>query len=462
MAVQLSPEQLQALHQLEQAYQVQQQQIATMQQELQRIHAPQSVAASSAPAGSSSAGSQRSDENHFGLNRLLSKPSVFHGEHGNRVLDWINEFDILFENCDPHMPEVRKITFAKQFLRDEALRWWIAREQDVQRASASLEASQALLTPAITTWSQFKSVLRDYFSPRGASETARNELHRLKQQQFRSLAAYADVFEATSRRIEVPAGHSIDEELIATFKAGLSDGQIRLFLTNKLPRTLFQATQLALQAESDLRVSGFHSGTGRFGTTGRGLMPYHNGSHRVDRGYSGAFRSSASFGNRGGPPPFHSGHSGYSHTPTIQSDRSSSSAPMDLSVVDMSHLGESESETEQERDESAESAQREAISEEFEKEIFGDISNSSNAPADPAEHDEELICQNCGFNALRMQRGLPRASKTGCWNCGRDGHISRDCPKPRRQAPSGPASSTSRSDQSRVRSTDTVPKPRHF
>jgi hypothetical protein len=460
MALQLTPEQLQALQQLSQAYQSQQQQIASLQQEVQRLHAPAaSAAAAVGPVGSPSASSLRGDDSHFGLNRLLSKPSVFHGEHGQRVLDWISEFDVLFENCDPHMPEMRKVTFVKQFLRDEALRWWIAREQDVQRASrASPDSAQALRTPAITTWSDFKVVLRDYFSPRGASETARNELHRLKQQQFRSLAAYADCFEATSRRIEVPPGHSIDEELIATFKAGLSDGQIRLFLTNKAPRTLFQASQLALQAESDLRVSGFHSGTGRFGTTGRGLMPYR--PHRFDRPYQGASRP----GDRGpgGFTSFHTGHSSYSHAaPTGHSDRSSSSAPMDLSAMDMDRtdaISGSDSEPTGRDSETEEStaAPGQRVAEEPDDENQSDSSTGSQT------QEVERACQHCGCNALRMQRGPPRFSKSGCWNCGRDGHISRDCPKPHRQAPHAPASSTSRSDQPRDRSADTVPKPRHF
>ena len=459
MALQLSAEQLQALQQLSQAYQAQQQQITTLQQELHRLQGPAAAAALSAGSSSESARAPR-DDSHFGLNRLLSKPSVFHGEHGNRVLDWINEFDILFENCDPHMPEARKITFAKQFLRDEALRWWISREQDVQRASASSEASQLLLTPAIATWNQFKVVLRDYFSPRGASEAARNELHRLKQQQFRSLAAYADRFEATSRRIEVPPGHSIDEELVATFKAGLSDGQIRLFLTNKQPKTLFQASQLALQAESDLRVSNFHSGAGRFGAPERGSSGPH-GPYRFDRGYSAPLRTVASSGSRIGFPPGHFHPSGQS-----QSDRSSGSAPMDLStlaMVSQSQASDSDSEitrrdSETEDSEFAlESNQRAMENEESFDEEFGNASNVS------AQTQEEQACQHCGCNVLRMQRGQRRPNNTGCWNCGQVGHLSRDCPKPHR--PMASVSSTLRVDQSRDRNANTsssTPQSRRF
>ncbi len=454
MALQLTPEQLQAFQQLTQAYQAQQQQIASLQQELHHLQVPAAAAGSSVNSSSESASAQR-DDSHFGLNRLLSKPSVFHGEHGNRVIDWINEFDVLFENCDPHMPEARKITFAKQFLRDEALRWWISREQDVQRARVSPEAAQLLDTPAITTWNQFKAALKDYFSPRGASEAARNELHRLRQQQFRSLAAYADRFEATSRRIDVPPGHSIDEELVATFKAGISDGQIRLFLTNKQPRSLFQATQLALQAESDLRVSGFNAGMGRFGGFGRhtNASPV---SNRFDRSYQGAIRMF--------PNP---AHRSVFHAPSqsLSDHRPAGSTPMDLSVLAgqgsesdsdaISQVPEPEDRDSSESDPctGSEAPARKAEIDEALEEQFGSCSMVQNK-------QENAPCPQCGCNAMRMQRGSSRPNNSGCWNCGQMGHLSRDCPKPHRQI--GPASSASSTEQSRDRAANSNPKPRHF
>ena len=453
MALQLTPEQLQGLQQLSHAYQAQQEQIASLQRELHQLHAPATAAAASVSSSSESASVHR-DDSHFGLNRLLSKPSVFHGEHGNRVLDWINEFDILFENCDPHMPEARKITFAKQFLRDEALRWWMAREQDVHRASAaSGPVPIPLDTSAVDTWSQFKAVLRDYFSPRGASEAARNELHRLRQQQFRSLAAYADSFEAISRRIEVPPGHSIDEELVATFKAGLSDGQIRLFLTNKQPRSLYQATQFALQAESDLRVSGFHSGTGRFGSAGRGPNAF--ASHRYDRGYYGApkfFPRSGFASDR----PFHA-------PSQLSSERPSHSTPMDLSLLSAapeSRDSESDSEVARHDPEGDEAPASEP-------ESNGEFEEMSVAPPDScnvvqAESVEELACQRCGCHVLRVQQNRLRPSKSGCWNCGQAGHLSRDCPKPHRQRSPVPAAQRPSSETLRGRAPEATSKPRHF
>ena len=184
-----------------------------------------------------------------------------------------------------------KITLAKSFLRDEALRWWGARENNVQRALASGDASLVALTPAINTWNDFQKAVLEYFCPRGASDEARNELHRLRQNQFRSLEAYADCFEAVSRRIEVSVGQSIEEELIATFKAGLMDGLIRLSLTNTRPRTLFQAIQPADQAESDLRVSGARANPGRQNYWRRSFdarVP----QHRFSGNHFGRFRSS--------------------------------------------------------------------------------------------------------------------------------------------------------------------------
>jgi hypothetical protein len=451
MALQLTPEQLQAFQQLSHAYQAQQEQIASLRQELRQMRVPATAAAS--VSSSSESTSVQRDDSHFGLNRLLSKPSVFHGEHGNRVLDWINEFDILFENCDPHMPESRKITFAKQFLRDEALRWWIAREQDVHRASAASEAVPIPLdTPAVDTWSQFKAVLRDYFSPRGASEAARNELHRLRQQQFRSLAAYADCFEATSRRIEVPPGHSIDEELVATFKAGLSDGQIRLFLTNKQPRSLYQATQLALQAESDLRVSGFHSGTERFGSGGRGSNAF--ASHRYDRRYYGA-------------PKFfpRAGFAGPSHAPSQpSSERPSHATPMDLSllaVAPQSRDSESDSEVTRHDHEAEETPVSESES------GYGGFEETAEEQSDSCNvvqvEPKEPACQHCGCHVLRVQQSRVRPSKSGCWNCGQAGHLSRDCPKPHRQrSPVFAAPRSSSETPARGQAPEVTSKPRHF
>ncbi len=196
------------------------------------------------------------------LGKLLSRPSQFHGEHGNRVFDWLSELDIIYDNIG-NATDHQKITFARQCLRDEALRWWIAREQDVihsrqrvlfaqQNAVLAIpsvvESREVHPTKEVSTWSEFKQVFVDYFCPRGASEAARNQLHALRQNQFRDLAGYCDRFETVARRIATTPGHDITDELIATFKNGLSDGRIRLHLTTGHPSSLFEATHQARSA----------------------------------------------------------------------------------------------------------------------------------------------------------------------------------------------------------------------
>jgi len=175
------------------------------------------------------------------LGKLLHKPSTYHGEHGNRVYDWLSELESTFDNPGP-TPDQVKINFARQCLRDEAQRWWSARQREVLHSQqrrvwdqqgldgAIPEAKENHQTKAINTWLEFKQAFVDYFCPRGASEAARNQLHALRQNQFRRLDQYCDQFEKVARLIQVAPGHDITEELIVTFKNGLSDGRIRLHL----------------------------------------------------------------------------------------------------------------------------------------------------------------------------------------------------------------------------------------
>lgn len=419
--------------QLQQQNQQQAQQIGEMHQQLlamqQEIHSLHGIANPVAALPRVDVVASERARGHGELLRAAKRPECFRGEHGVYAMNWLQEMDIFLENCDSTPSESQKITLAKSFLRDEALRWWGARENNVQRALASGDAGLVALTPAIITWNDFQKAVLEYFCPRGASDEARNELHRLRQNQFRSLEAYADRFEAVSRRIEVSVGQSIEEELIATFKAGLMDGLIRLSLTNTRPRTLFQAIQQAHQAENDLRVSGARANPGRQDYSRRSFdarVP----QHRFSGNHFGRFRSS--------------GETSFNHPSHGHSNRTSAvSAPMDLSTMADAMERGSDSES----DRSGEHNHRESLPSDEDNPSSSPLGSAEDrSPQNSPEFGDPACCSTCQLNTAQAQKASvssrcqrcgqqmqqrPR-SFTECWNCGQTGHLRRDCPKPPR------------------------------
>jgi len=328
------------------------------------------------------------------LHKLLSRPSQFHGEHGNRVHDWLDELDICFLNVSETLSDAKKIAFARQCLRSEALRWLVAREQEVAHVQQQGSAANPGGVQPLTTWSAFKHALIEYFCPRGASEAARTELHSLRQSQFRSLAAYCDRFEAVSRRIEISHGQDIRDELITTFKHGLTNGQIRLHLTTTHPTSLFDAARLAIQAESDLDIAGV-----RTSKEYRTFQPrrYHQEAPHRESQHSYARPR---------------------HEPTVhfsRHEREVASTPMELGVVEVEDSVEEDESKASSEEPSPASASSRASSVEPEEEDL---------PQQPAHH----------LNALQKERARvpgkrPEKSNTRnrCWSCGQFGHFQADC-----------------------------------
>ena len=160
---------------MQQMYQAVQQQLAPqiheLQQQVARLQASSSSSSSVPPS------STPLRDGNDPLMKLLSKPSTFSGEHGSKIYDWLSEFEIIFDNCQA-LSDERKIAFAKQFLREEALRWWVAREAEVHRqevlnvvnhTSISFQPvppSNIHAVKAIRTWIEFKQCLIEYFCPR--------------------------------------------------------------------------------------------------------------------------------------------------------------------------------------------------------------------------------------------------------------------------------------------------------
>jgi hypothetical protein len=346
------------------------------------------------------------------LRKLLARPSTFHGERGSKVYDWLNELEVVFSNCIG-VTEATRIDFAKQCLRGEALRWWTTREREVHSHQIHPPASASVFTPVeihahmvapITTWEQFKQALCEYFCPGGTSESARAELHSLRQHQFRTLSDYCDRFQTVALRIEVPMGSNIDEELISTFKNGLVDGQIRLHLTSAKPKTVLEATNLALQAERDLRVSGYY----------RGTKPPHQASYTSRRAFN-SYQSHAPSRHYPNQRYSHS-HSSF-HAPTRTNHPASQQhAPMDLSVT----TGE----------------------EEFNDEVDWNVQDDEQGPSpvpdnSPSKLDDTTTSSDepseTNLNSLRSynEARAKFLEKNNCWNCGERGHFLIQCPKQR-------------------------------
>ncbi len=385
-------------------------QSALVQAQQAALHAPSAAG----PSASHSPGDASGDSG--GLSRLMNKPSLFHGDFGDTSIHtWVLEMDGLFRNFAANTPESRKVSFALSQLRDQALRWWNMREVEVR-------ANTPNGPQACTTWDELKAAMIQAFQSRGKSASARSELRNLRQWHFRSLSGYIRAFEEIAQRIEVPAGQSIHEELVSNFKEGLTDGQVRLALTQSQPRTLLQATQMALQAESDLRVSGASSRGPR-----RGLMPY-RGEQRARSERFSTWRST-SYGNgqRNGSPA-----TSYSSSST---ERSTSAVPMELGAMASSRHEESEADSDADEERGVDDREHASDSEE---------------PVDSLENDCEPTCENCGCNAIQMRSRKPTGPPV-CWNCGQSGHISRDCKAPKRVSMSrmGPPRPDKRSDDAR-------------
>jgi len=360
------------------------------------------------------------------LDRLMSKGShsSYYGEHSGQVLEnWFNEYDLLFSVDRRFSPEPIKLLYAILHLKRDALRWYMRRE------NTRMSALPGSNPPAeFSSWEQLKTEMRAYFWPRGTSEDARRDLRKLLQVNCKSLDEYIARFQEAASRIDVPAGQSIEPELISGFKDGLKDGRVMLVLTQAKPRTLFEATQMACAADADLNASkpgpAFHGSTSHVPVSHR---PWHfrPPARPFTSNHSAAARFSGhgSFGHRDAPGP----------------------VPMELGAVEEDDAAEwqvHEAERTQDSPANAESPHQA-------DEAEPDDSPSSYAGHESASDRDEYYDPSPEANALfrpsysrdrpRNQQGRfqPRSGqsardrflqKNNCYNCGQPGHLLVECP----------------------------------
>jgi hypothetical protein len=389
------------------------------------------------------------------MDKMLSQKAhtEFHGTGanvGSTLEHWFDEYDALF-SLDPRFrTEAHKLLYSALHLKEDALRWLLNRER------AQQYPPPGTVPPAkIETWTQLKVALREYFCPRGSSDEARRELHRLRQSDFSTLDGYIARFQSLSANINVPLGQSIEPELISAFKDGLRDGRVKLAITQQAPTTFFLATQIARNTDTDLNASRY------------GAYASHERDHSRQRYHSGPSwhsRPSAS------SSPYYSSSRSYNAYGQGGSSHNSGSAPMELGAIDeQDETGPWRVEADGTNEQSAagdmsssEPPQDDCDRPASEHEEDDDSPSRYAGSGSPSEREERFLStarsERTEANALfRPGRGRDRRQpyrgggnyrsgstsstrerflqQNECWNCGRTGHFLRDCQYQRNRDP---------------------------
>jgi hypothetical protein len=370
------------------------------------------------------------------MDRLLSHGSHgnYHGAHGQALERWFDEYDLVFQRDRRFTSEEHKLLYALLHLKGDALAWHQDRERTRQ---GQLQNPQAGVTPLqeYKSWEELKQGMREWFCPRSSSEEARRELHSLRQ--TRNLDGYIERFRYFARLIHVPAGQSIDEELIAAFKLGLKDPQVRLNIATRVPqpKTLFEVEQLARQAEDAINTAKYSKYSDR------------DSSHRDHYSRGTAFPYYSSQRNYGG----YNGHVSNTAAPV----------PMELGAITELPEWQVRSPQDSESSSAEPAAHPPAESSDGEEDdspsrYAGNVSPSDERSQPSAGRAEANAFFHTGRGRppprggdRRDHQSRPAGSsrerflqQNVCWNCGQQGHFLRDCPKQRnRDNSSGPTPS---------------------
>jgi hypothetical protein len=158
----------------------------------QQQHAQQQAAA--APASVALGGS---------LGLKIRNPSMFKGEMGFVVDDWIHEMgqQFLFYGASKFPTDDHKIRFALAYLTGPAIHWWNNEPKKEE----------------IVTWAAFVARLHARFRPVQAAMIARQRLDLLKQRPGQSVNSYANAFQSTL----TPIGDISNADQVHHFVNGL-------------------------------------------------------------------------------------------------------------------------------------------------------------------------------------------------------------------------------------------------
>jgi hypothetical protein len=138
----------------------------------QQQHAQQQAAAVPAPVALGGS-----------LGLKIRNPSMFKGEMGFVVDDWIHEMgqQFLFYGANKFPTDDHKIRFALAYLTGPAIHWWNNEPKKEE----------------IATWAAFVARLHARFRPVQAAMIARQRLDMLKQRPGQSVNSYANAFQST-------------------------------------------------------------------------------------------------------------------------------------------------------------------------------------------------------------------------------------------------------------------------
>lgn len=150
-------------------------QVQQLMAHAQQQHAQQQQQAAAVPAAAPVLGGS--------LGLKIRNPSMFKGEMGFVVDDWVHEMgqQFLFYGASKFPTDDHKIRFALAYLTGPAIHWWNNEPKKEE----------------IATWAAFVARLHARFRPVQAAMIARQRLDLLKQRPGQSVNSYANIFQST-------------------------------------------------------------------------------------------------------------------------------------------------------------------------------------------------------------------------------------------------------------------------